>query len=49
MYVVMLTNATRFSSKKRGFGGPDYENDTCRTRTELHNAIFEDLKALKLL
>lgn len=49
MYVVMLTNATRFSSKKRGFCGPDYENDTCRIRTELHNAIFEDLKASKLL
>lgn len=45
MYVIMLTNATRFSSMKNNFKGPDYENDTCRIRVELHNAIHEDLNS----
>ena len=44
MYVIMLTNATRFSCMKNNFKEPDYDGDTCRIRTELHNAIYEDLK-----
>lgn len=43
MYVIMLTNATRFSSMKTDFKYPDYDGDTCRIRVELHNAIYEDL------
>lgn len=49
MYVIMLTNATRFSSMKRDFTGPDYDGDTCRIRIELHDAIYEDLKAQGLI
>lgn len=44
MYVIMLTNATRFSSMKNNFQGPDYDGDTCRIRTELHNSIYLDLR-----
>lgn len=43
MYVIMMTNATRFSAMKRDFKTPDYDGDTCRNRVDLHNAIFEDL------
>ena len=46
MYVIMLTNATRFANMKRNFQGTDYYNDTMKIREELHNAIFEDLKEL---
>lgn len=49
MYVIMLTNATRFSSMKNNFNGPDYENDTCRIRPEIHDAIFDDLSDLGLI
>lgn len=49
MYVIMLTNATRFSNIKNNFNGPDYNGDTCRIRVELHNSIFDDLKTEKLL
>lgn len=49
MYVVMLTNATRFSAKKHNFKTLDYEGDTCRNRVDLHNAIFEDLTDLELI
>lgn len=49
MYVVMLTNATRFSSMKNNFNGPDYDGDTCRIRVELHNAIYDDLTDLGLI
>lgn len=46
MYVIMLTNATRFSALKHDFKTLDYDNDTCRNRVDLHNAIFEDLTDL---
>ena len=49
MYVIMLTNATRFSSMKNNFKGPDYEGDTCRIRVELHNTVFEDLADLGMI
>lgn len=49
LYAVMLTNATRFSSMKQDFRGPDYEGDTCRIRIELHDAIYEDLKMQGLI
>ena len=46
MYVIMLTNATRFANMKRNFQGTDYYNDTMNIRKDLHNAIFDDLKEL---
>jgi CubicO group peptidase (beta-lactamase class C family) len=46
MYVIMLTNATRFAKMKRNFQGSDYYNDTMKIRKDLHNAIFDDLKEL---
>lgn len=49
MFVVMFTNATRFSAIKHNFECLDYEGDTCRIRRELHNAIFEDLSAEGLI
>lgn len=49
MYVIMLTNATRFSAMKHDFKTHDYDGDTCRIRAELHNAIFEDLIDLGLV
>lgn len=49
MYVIMLTNATRFSCMKNDFKYPDYDGDTCRIRTELHNAVYEDLKENNML
>lgn len=49
MYVIMLTNATRFSAKKHNFKTLDYEGDTCRIRVDLHNAIFEDLTDFGLI
>ena len=45
MYVIMLTNTTRFANMKRNFQGSDF-NDTMKMREELHNAIFDDLKEL---
>ena len=46
MYVIMLTNTTRFANMKRNFQGSDYYIDTMKMREELHNAIFDDLKEL---
>lgn len=46
LYVIMLTNATRFSALKHDFKTVDYDGDTCRIRVDLHNAISGDLNAL---
>lgn len=42
MYVVMLTNATRFLNIKNNFKGYDY-GIIEKMREEIHNAIFSDL------
>lgn len=42
MFVVILTNATRFANLKNDFKGYDY-GVVCRIREEIHNAIAEDL------
>ncbi len=46
LYVILLTNATRFSFMKRNFEGYDYQ-ETMTMREEIHNAIYEDLCAEK--
>ena len=43
LYVIALTNATRFSYMRRGFRTCDY-SETMRMREALHNAIREDLE-----
>lgn len=42
MYVILLTNATRFQSMKNHFTSYDY-NVVCKMREEIHNAIHTDL------
>lgn len=42
MYVIILTNATRFLNMKSGFRGYDY-NIICKMREDIHNAIYDDL------
>lgn len=42
MYVIILTNATRFLNMKNDFKGYDY-NKICEMRADIHNAIYEDL------
>ena len=42
LYVIALTNATRFSYMRRNFRYCDY-GETMKMREELHNAISEDL------
>lgn len=48
MYVLILTNATRFSAMKNGFKGYDY-SETEKMRADIHNAIFEDLSKQNLI
>ena len=43
MYVIILSNATRFLNMKNDFKGYDYAVIE-RMREEIHNAIFDDLK-----
>ncbi len=43
MYVIILTNATRFLNMKNNFNGYDY-GKICEMRADIHNAISEDLK-----
>jgi len=42
MYVIILTNATRFSFIKNDFETYNY-GDVTKMREEIHNAIYEDL------
>ncbi len=42
LYVIALTNATRFSYMRRGYKTCDY-SETMRMREKLHNAIRDDL------
>ena len=42
MYVIILTNATRFLNMKNSFKGYDY-GIIKKMREDIHNAIFEDL------
>ena len=44
LYAIILTNATRFSYMRRNFTTCDY-SETMRMREEVHNAIYDDLKA----
>lgn len=44
MYVIILTNATRFQNMKNHFKTYDY-SIVCKMREELHNAICEDFIA----
>ena len=43
MYVIILTNATRFLNMKNNFNGYDY-GKICEMRADIHNAVSEDLK-----
>lgn len=43
MYVIILTNATRFANMKNNFNGYDYSKTTCKMREDIHNAIYADL------
>lgn len=42
MFVILLTNTTRYSNIRSGFKGYDY-GDTIRMRERVHNAIADDL------
>lgn len=42
LYVILLTNTTRYSNLKNDYRGYDY-NVTCRMRETVHNAIAEDI------
>lgn len=42
MYVLILTNTTRFSAMKNGFKGYDY-SETEKMRENVHNVIYSDL------
>lgn len=42
LYVVLLTNATRYANIRNDFRGYDY-NETCRMRETVHNAIADDI------
>lgn len=42
LFVIVLTNATRFLNSKSNFTGYDY-NEICRMREEIHNEILTDL------
>lgn len=41
LFVIILTNATRFLNMKSNFTGYDY-NEICRMRKEIHNEILTD-------
>lgn len=43
MYVIILTNATRFTCVKNDFKREKYD-DVVKMREEIHNAIYDDLK-----
>lgn len=47
LYVIILTNATRCLNRKGGFRGYDYRV-VMKMREDIHNAIAEDLKELKI-
>lgn len=47
MYVIILTNATRYNNIRNNFQGFDFM-DTYRVRRDLHNAILSDSKAWNL-
>ena len=42
LYVIILTNATRFLNMKNNFKGYDY-GEIMKMREEIHNAIADDL------
>lgn len=42
LYVIILTNATRFANKKNDFRHYDY-NEVCEMRARIHNAVLDDL------
>lgn len=44
LYVIILTNATRFANMRSGFNGYDY-GEIMALRAEIHNTIKEDLTA----
>ena len=48
LYVIILTNATRFAAMKNDFKGYDY-GDVMRMRADIHNAIKKDLVEQGLL
>lgn len=41
MYVIMLTNSTRFLNMNNNWKGYNYD-DTCKIRKDIHNAIYDD-------
>ena len=43
MYVIILTNATRYANLKNGFKGYNY-GDIMKMREEIHNAIWCDIE-----
>ena len=47
MYVIILTNATRFLNMKNSFNGYDY-GIIEKMREDIHNAIFEDIKRMEI-
>ena len=48
LYVILLTNATRAPEQEKRVQGYDYGR-VCQMREEIHNAIYEDFAAEKLL
>ena len=48
LYVIILTNATRFANMKNNFKGYNY-GDVMQMRTDIHNAIHADLTEANLL
>lgn len=48
MYVIILSNATRFLNMKNGFNGYDYGMIE-KMREEIHNAIYKDLTGQELI
>ena len=43
MYVIILTNATRFLNMKNNFNGYDY-GVIMKMREDIHNEIYKDLQ-----
>ena len=48
MYVILLTNATRFAAMKNDFKHYDY-GITMKMREDVHNAIYKDLTEEEVL
>ena len=46
MYVIILSNATRFLNMKNNFNGYDYRIIE-KMREDIHNAIFDDLSEIE--